>query len=266
MISLGGNVCVRNGNSLDYCWRESVKSLLPICDSVVVCDGESDDGTQDEIRTWSETEPKIKLCVYSWPNPCGDVDFWVKWLNYAREHLGTDYHIQLDADEVLSERSYPIISELMRRAESERLSVWCTRYNFWRDAQHLVPHGVCCGHKVVRIAPQSVWLPSDGPHPRGAQAVQLAIDSQVEIFHYGFLRERSAFFKKAKSLHSYFFNTYDSRLVAAEERTRILVAENKPGNWMDHCDMEWIDKLIPYHGPHPAIMESWFGKRGLTFV
>src|SRR5438132_6241086 len=105
-MTLGGNVCIRNGNALDYCWREAVQSLLPICDEVVVCDGESTDGTQEEIREWMQREPKIKLCVYPWPDPKGDIDFWVKWLNYSREHLTTDWHIQLDADEVLSDRSY----------------------------------------------------------------------------------------------------------------------------------------------------------------
>jgi len=264
-MTLGGNVCVRNGNSLDYCWKEAVQSLLPICDVVVICDGCSDDGTQEEIRKWTEREPKIRLCVYPWPNPKGDVDFWTTWLNFCRSHIKADFHIQLDADEVLSEASYEEIETLKQRlAPSQRFAAWCNRYNFWRDAQHLVPHGVCCGHRVVRLAPQDVWLPSDGPHPKGAEVVQMAVASSIEIFHYGFLRERSAFFNKAKALHSYFFGTYDSRLTAAEERTRILIAENKPGNWMDHCDMEWLDKLIPFTANHPKIIIPWLKQRGYS--
>ncbi len=94
----------------------------------------------------------------------------------------------------------------------------------------------------------------------------MALDSPIEIFHYGFLREREAFFRKAKALQSYFFGTYDSRLEAAEERTRILKAEGKDGNWMDHCDMEWIDELVPYLGHHPTLMKSWLEGRGLKFV
>ena len=263
-MTLGGNVCIRNGESLDYCWKEAVQSLLPVCDFVVVCDGESNDGTQELIRDWANRDHRVKLCVYPWPNPVGDVDFWVKWLNYCREHIAADYQIQLDADEVISERSYPVVEELKRR--TGRFSVWCRRYNFWRDAQHLVPHGVCCSHKVVRLAPQDVWLPSDGPHTRGAEAVGMAIDSPIEIFHYGFLRNRDAFFDKAKALHRYFFGTYDSRLEAAQERTGILIAEGKEGNWMDHCDMEWLDRLIPYYGHHPQLMQLWIEQRGLKFV
>ncbi len=265
-MTLGGNVCIRNGNSLDYCWKEAVQSLLPVCEFVVVCDGESNDGTQDEIRTWAKSEPKIQLCVYPWPEPQGDIDFWVKWLNYAREHIKADFQFQLDADEVLTERSYPAINEFKQKFDGKRFSLWCNRYNFWRDTEHLVPHGVCCGHKVVRFAPQDVWLPSDGPHPMGAEAIRMAMDSPIEIFHYGFLREPEAFFRKAKALQSYFFGSYDSRLTAAEERVEILKAEGTPGNWMDHCDMEWLDRLIPYFGHHPQIMQSWLEQRGLKFV
>ena len=267
MITIGGNVCVRNGNSLDYCWKEAVQSLLPVCDVVVICDGESDDGTKEEIDQLVNSDKRIQTCTYAWPNPKGDPDFWVRWLNFGREHIRADFQIQLDADEVLSERSYPAIEALRRRADARmRFSAWFQRYNFWRDAQHLIPHGVCCSHRVVRFAPQNVWLPSDGPNPKGDEAVGMAIESPAEIFHYGFLRERDAFFKKAKALQSYFFNSYDSRLAAAEERVQILEAEGKPGNWMDHCGMEWLDELIPFYGHHPVIMKPWLEQRGLTFI
>lgn len=262
-MTLGGNVCIRNGNSLDYCWRESIQSLLPVCDKVVVCDGESTDGTQEEIRHWMKSEPKLELCVYQWPYPKGDNDFWVKWLNYARQHIKQDFQIQLDADEVLSERSYPEILKL--KELNGRFSAWCHRYNFWKDAQHLIPHGVCCSHRVVRMAPQNVWLPSDGPHPDGTEAVAMARDTGIEIFHYGFLRQPAAFFRKAKALQGYFFNSYDSRLAAAEERLKILEGEGKPGNWMEQCDIEWLDRLIPYAGPHPVIMQPWLELRDYEF-
>ena len=83
MPTIGGNVCVRNGNKLDYCWKESVISLLPVCDTVVVCDGESDDGTYQEMQEWARREPRLAICVYKWRHPKGDIDFWTSWLNYA---------------------------------------------------------------------------------------------------------------------------------------------------------------------------------------
>ncbi len=252
MKTIGGNVCVRNGNSLDYCWREAIQSLLPVCDEVVVCDGESTDGTQEDIREWAGREPKIKVCVYPWPNPKGDVRFWSTWLNTARQHLKTDIHLQLDADEVLHENSYEAIRNWART--EGRFSLWCDRWNFYADHQHLIPPGVCLAHRVVRFAPQDVWMPSDGPDPRGAEAIGMAVDGGITIGHYGFLRRREAYFAKSKELQGMFFDSYDQRLADAEKTT---------GNWMRQINgVEWTGNLIEFKGEHPKIIRPWLKERG----
>ncbi len=255
MITLGGNVCVRNGIELDYCWRECVESLLPICDEVVICDGESDDGTQEEIRAWAAVEPKIKLCVYPWPDPKGDLEFWVNWIQYARQHVKSDFMIQLDADEILCPTSYAALNELRNMDYPQYFSLWFDRLNFWKDHKHTIPPGVCLGHRVIRVAPRGVWMPSDGPHPNGAECVGMARDasSPMTIFHYGFLRKHDAFFRKARALQKYFFNSYDYRLEEQEGN----------GSWMEDIrNVEWTQNLVPYHGEHPPIAKPWLAQRG----
>ncbi len=236
---------------MDYCWRECIKSLLPVCDQVVVCDGQSTDGTQEEIREWVKREPKLALCVYEWPFPRNAPDFWVNWLNYSREHLKTDYHLQLDADEILSEQSY---GELLDHKQGSLHSVWCDRLNFFRDHRHLIPPGHALGHRVVRMAPQRIWLASDGPHPRGAEAVSMARHSGIKIFHYNYLRKREQYFKKERDLLQMFFNAVDQRMTDVEKTT---------GNWMTEIKgIEWTNSLIPYDGPHPRIIHEWLRERG----
>jgi glycosyltransferase involved in cell wall biosynthesis len=46
MKTLAGILCIRNGLKLDYCFREAGQSLLGVCDEVVICDSDSDDGTR----------------------------------------------------------------------------------------------------------------------------------------------------------------------------------------------------------------------------
>jgi glycosyltransferase involved in cell wall biosynthesis len=249
-MSLAGLICVRNGNELDYCWKEAIESMLPICDEVVVCDGQSTDDTQDMIRDWMKRESKIKLCVYDWPNPIGDIEFWVNWLNYARGHVSCDFYIQLDADEVLHEKSYDDVKGFLKLG---RASARCIRWNFWKDARHLIPSGECLARDVCRIAPKNVWLPSDGQHPKGAEMVTMSRQTKIEIFHYGFLRKRDAYFQKSKSLHRMFFNTYDPRLTQAE-----LAG----GNWMERIEgVEWSNRLDAFTGSHPVVMASWLKER-----
>lgn len=256
-MSLGGNVCIRDGDRLDYPWREAVQSLLPVCDVVVVCDGGSTDGTLEAIRDWCAREPKLKLCCYPWSDPKADIDFWVRWLNFAREHIPCTHHIQLDADEVLDEHSYWLVRRYARG--NHRHTLRCQRLNFWRDHRSLIPHGECLGHEVVRLAPQDMWLPSDGAHPLGAATIAAAIDTRIRIFHYGFLRRREAYFEKSRRLHDYFFGTYDQRLTDAETATR------DGGNWMSAiANVPWTERLLPYTGTHPRVIIPWLRQRGFS--
>lgn len=250
-MTLGGNVVIRNGNSLDFCWREAIRSLLPVCDVVSVSDGESQDGTQEEIREWMKYEPKIVLNVYPWPSPVGDPDWFVKWINYNREHVQADWQFQLDADEVLHEKSYPEIRDFIETPD--RTGV-VTRYNFWKDHRHLIPEGQCLGKRVVRLAPQRLWLASDGEHPKGSEAASLGVSTGIEIYHYGFIRDRDRFFKKERLLQGYFFNTFDPRLEAAQKTQ---------GNWMEIEGITgWESNLDPFEGTHPATAMAWLKERG----
>jgi glycosyltransferase involved in cell wall biosynthesis len=250
-MTLGGNVVIRNGNELDFCWRESIASLLPVCDVVSVSDGESTDGTQEEIRQWMAREPKLVLNVYPWPDPVGDSDWFVKWINYNREHVAADWQFQLDGDEVLHEKSY---QEIRNFIETPNRTGVVTRYNFWKDHRHTIPDGHCLGKRVVRLAPQRLWLASDGEHPKGAEAASLGAPTGIEIYHYGFIRHRDRFFKKERLLQGYFFNSYDARLEAAEK---------SQGNWMENPGVTgWEGSLDGFEGTHPASALSWLKERG----
>lgn len=250
-MTLGGSVCIRNGEELDFCWRECINSLLPVCDVVSVCDGESTDGTQEIIRDWLTREPKLSLCVYPWPDPKGDPDFWVKWLNYAREHVAADWHLQLDADEILHEKCYDEVRKFIGKAQR---SAVVTRYNFWQDHRHTIQEGICLGKRVVRLAPQNVWMASDGYHHLGVRCAEMSVPTNIEIYHYGFIRKREPFFKKERRLQNYFFNSYDPRLEAVE---------TKEGNWMEDPSVgDYRGHLDDFTGTHPQAIQAWLKERG----
>lgn len=254
MSTLGGAVCIRNGDIYDFCWRESVNSLLPVCDEVCICVGTgNEDNTEQEAREWAAREPKINLCMYPWPEPKGDADFWVKWLNYAREHLKSEWHFQLDADEVLHEKSY---AELRRfvEAPSKGRSGSVTRLNFYRDAKHLIPNGHCLGKYVIRVAPTRMWIASDGYHPNATEVTANVTPTEIEIYHYGFIRKHEAYFVKERKLQGYFFDNYDPRLEKAEVNGKDWA--NTPGL------SDWENMLDPWEGTHPAVMLPWLRERG----
>lgn len=159
---------------------------------------------------------------------------------------------------MLDERNYSSVLKYAKEGPNNTLR--CKRLNFWRDAQTLIPPGVCLGHEVIRLAPQPMWLPSDGIHPLGGDAVMMAKDSRITIYHYGFLRRTVAYFEKSKRLHGYFFGTYDERLKKAEEVTK------DGGNWMSAIEnVEWTQRLVPYDDPHhPSVARDWLRSRGYS--
>lgn len=249
-VTLGGNVCIRNGFRLDYCWEQAVRSLLPVCDQIILADCDSDDGTRERIDSWAKTEPKITVVNFPWTNPVNDVNWWPTFLNYARQHLSTDMHIQLDADEVIHEQDY----ELIRNGRDSKSTLFFQRYNFWRDAQHLIPEGHCCGTKVLRMAPTNMPLPSDYPYEPAAATMQQAVTSAIKVYHYGFLRHREQFFQKAREVQRIWVNDFDPRLAAAERYE---------GNWMTHDGVvPWKDNLVKFEGTHPSVIHQWLRERG----
>lgn len=255
-MKLGGFVCVRNVLNLDYCWREAVQSLLPICDEVVICDSDSEDGTSEIIRDWAHKEAKLTICNFPWTDPKGDNTWYPTWLNTAREHLKMKdgWCIYLDADEILHETSYPMV----RWAAEKQKALVCERFNFWRDPQHLIPKGVCLGWEVIRVGPQRLFFPSDYPDPRAAEIMRIAQRiGKVEIMHYGFLRRREAFFRKARAVQRIWGgDSYDPRLEAAEIYD---------GEWACTPGITgWENKLDPFHGTHPSVIRPWLTERGYT--
>lgn len=247
---LSGYVPVRNGQILDYCWRLAVESLLPVCDEVVICDSDSEDGTRQAADEWAASDQRIRVVNYPWPSPKGDCWMLVKWLNFARRQLRYDMQITLDADEVLHPDSH---SEI-RRAVADRGCRVFRRHNFWKSPDLLVPDGYVCGRHVVRLGPTEHPMVSDNaeapPEPELIRRFATRHPS-LQIMHYGFLRRQDAFFAKSKIMQPAVCGTYDPRLVEAE-------TTGQPWYTLSNANM----KLERFTGTHPEIIKGWLRERG----
>lgn len=251
MSHLSGHVCVRNNFLLDYCAELAVQSMLPVCDEIVVCDGESTDGTKQFFEEWSFREPKIRVVTYPWPGPHRDLGWWVNWLQFARGHLRFPTQLALDADEVLDARGF----ETIRRLANERnKSALFHRINYWRDPQHQAPHNRCCGTLVARLGPSDLYMPSDEPHPAVHPNIRTAAARYpgLWIHHLGFLRKPEAFIAKSKVVQNAFFGSVDSRLIDAEQQGQ------------DWRQREYFDglSLEPATEPLPELIKPWLRTRG----
>jgi len=255
-MTLGGFTMVRNGILLDYPYALAIKSMLPFCDQVVVSDCESTDGTKEHLLSWAADEPKLKVVSHEWTDPRGAGGTWFpEWINATRKHLTTDWVCYLDADECWADDA----GVKIRAAAESRKAVMCHRLNFWRDAQHLCPHGENCGFEVIRVGPQGLDFPSDSPTPQSSTIERLAQrDLSIQIMHYGFLRRRDAMFRKAREVLRIWANSYDPRMEKVEN-------SDPTKNWMEQIEgVPWINRLLPFNGTHPQIAHQWLRDRGFN--
>jgi glycosyltransferase involved in cell wall biosynthesis len=239
---------VRNGLALDYCWRESARSLLEVADELILCDSDSTDGTRDAMEGMAARDERVKAINRPWPDPHGDGQFLPKWLNYIRGHASYDMQLTMDADELIGPESHVEIL----RAVSRRECRFFHRYNFWRDAQHLIPAGYVCGVDVVRLAPTELWMVSDEAAPADMTVIDRARHgSGLNVYHYGFLRRPESFFAKSKVMQEAVCHDYDKRLVRAE-------ATGVPWWSLIHEDLA----LDTFRGVHPPQIHGWLKERG----
>jgi len=59
-----GFTFVRNGIIFDYPFLESIRSLLPLCDELIVAVGQSDDDTLEQIQSLQSSKVQIIKTVW----------------------------------------------------------------------------------------------------------------------------------------------------------------------------------------------------------
>lgn len=248
---LSGLVLTRNCIVNDYCYKQTIESLLPVCDEVVVCDSDSTDGTLELLLHWALEEPKLRIVNYPWPDPKGDMQWFVKWINAGRAFVKFSTLLQLDADEILSDD--PDTLDAIKRTVAKNDAICFDRINFVRDAHSVIPEGECCGRWVVRLGPSHLHWVSDEPHlPGEVPLLDMAhIEPKAKIFHLGFLREREAFYSKARVVLGAFFNEFDQRL------KRSQLSNDHP-----FAEFPWWNRLTSYRGYYPASVKAWMAERG----
>jgi glycosyltransferase involved in cell wall biosynthesis len=249
---LSGYVCIRNAIFFDYCIREAVMSLLPVCDEVIISDGQSDDGTFEILKELAKMDSRVRIITYPWDNPVRDIGFWTRWMNTARGHLRYATQLEVDADEIIDPAGYDQIRALVGTGKSALFQ----RLNFWKDSKHLAPENVACGTQVARLGPTSAWMCSDEPFP--AVNPNIRTDAEpfptLRIFHYGFIRDPKAFVRKSVAVQNMFFGSCDSRITEMD-------AQGK--DWRDRDYFEGL-KLREYNDYHPEVAHQWLLARGYS--
>ncbi len=230
--------CIR----YDYCHEQALNCLLELCDEVVVVDGESDDGTWEWLNTLQAAQPKLKLYQRAWGG--GKDEPWLDdFCNYARARLISPMHFFLCADEMLDADDYAAIRASATAGQSMRYQF----INFWGSEATFVP-----GLRVVRLASAQAKCVRNS----GELEAITAQESDIAIYHYGFLRKATALAAKARHHQMLRLGHYDPIFDAVEHLG--VKALTDPA----FATAVYGEQLTPFKGRHPVAIHRWLQERG----
>lgn len=109
-MTISGFTFVKNGVLLDYPFLESIRSILPICQEVVIAVGEGEDDTKERILALNE--PKIRIIDTVWdPQLRSGGQVLAQQTNIALDHIKGDWGFYIQGDEVVHEKFLPAIQQ-----------------------------------------------------------------------------------------------------------------------------------------------------------
>jgi len=196
---------VRNAQILDFPFEESVRSVIPLCDELIINCGKSDDDTLLICKKLeSEFPHQIKILETEWEQRNQKGGFQLKaQTDAALQICKGNWVIYLQADEVLHEADSPKILEAMKTADSlpeadglvfdylhfyGNYSYFCRGRNWYRREVRIFKNGR--GIESFRDAQG---------FRKGGKPIK-ALLSGARVFHYGHVRNLEGFQKKLKEM------------------------------------------------------------------
>jgi glycosyltransferase involved in cell wall biosynthesis len=238
-MKVSGATFVRNAVKFDYPVVESITSILPVCDEVVVNVGHSDDGTRDLIA--SITDPRIIVVESTWDSSKrSGGSILSEQTDIALRECRGDWIFYIQADEVLHERYLQSVKEKMIAfLEIPEVEGLLFGFKHFYGSYHLFKHHRKWYRHEVRIIRNHMGITSW----RDAQGFRLSgrklrvAPAGAEIYHYGWARHPRVMMPKQKNLDRFWHD--DSWI---EDRYR------KGFN----LDMRHLE---PFLGTHPSVMK-----------
>ncbi|MEI6079557.1 MAG: glycosyltransferase family 2 protein [bacterium] len=249
-MKVSGFTFVRNGIKFDYPFRESILSILPLVDEMIVNVPESDDETLKAVK--GIKDPKIKIFETKWG---GEAPSGGKILshhtNLALQKCTGDWCFYIQADEIVHEKDHSKIKAAMKdNLDDKRIDGLLFDYIHFYGSYDCVAAARNWYRKEVRIIRNGKGIVSFAD----AQGFRYKDESKVpvaytgaSIYHYGWVRPIDSMRTKTIAM---------DRLWHGSKKDE----ENK--------DLEYRSEqygLRKFTGTHPAVMKEKIKKQDWNF-
>lgn len=188
---ISGFSFVRNAIRLDYPVRESLLSLLPLCDEVVVAVGKSDDGTLELVH--SIGSPKLRIIETVWDDSLRTGGLILsQQTNVALAECKGEWCIYLQADEAFHEADYELIRrEITTATTNHSIDGLLFRYRHFYGSYDYIGAGRAWYRREIRAFKNGRGVMSVGDAQgfrcTGGRKLR-AVQTDARVFHYGWVR------------------------------------------------------------------------------
>jgi hypothetical protein len=251
-MSVSGFTFVRDGIRLGYPFRESIRSLLPLCDEVVVNVGIGEDGTLEAVRELAAADDRLRIVESRWdPELRSGGHILAQQTNIALDACRHDVALYLQADEVLHEDDTPTIlagfAAMAHDARIEGLLLW---YRHFYGSYHTIGTGRRWYRREVRAVRRSSgvrsWKDAQGFRIDGRKLRVLEVPAHVH--HYGWVRPPALMRERKVDFEQWW---------SADKAVPVVV----PDDW----DYDPRIRVRPFAGRHPEVMADWIGRQDWPF-
>ena len=123
-MKISGYTTVRNCIDQEYPWEKTIQSMLGFCDEVIVLDGGSKDGTWERLLEIADQNTKIKPFqeIVDWSLKNSAIQDGLQKAS-ARDKCTGEWCWQMDVDELVKERDYQKIHDLIDNYDNEEVDL-----------------------------------------------------------------------------------------------------------------------------------------------
>ena len=257
-MKVSGFTFVKNAVKYGYPVVESIKSVLPVVDEMLVSLGDSEDETNKLIEAIGSN--KIKIIHSVWDNNLreGGKVLAVE-TNKAIDATAadSDWLFYIQADEVLHEQYHPVILDAMKKyKDDKRVEGLLFNYHHFYGSYKFIGDGRRWYSKEIRVIKNDKeirsYLDAQGFRKDDRKLNVKLIDAN--IYHYGWVRN------PVEMQHKY------------ADFGKLWHADKGYENWAEDLkkksaefDYSNIDSLTEFHGTHPAVMKDLVAKEDWNF-
>jgi hypothetical protein len=245
-LKISGFTIVRQGRHFAYPFEESIRSLLPLVDEMVVGVGDGRDGTWDAVKKIGSPKIKAFRSVWEMGERQGGRVLSVE-TNKALSRCQGDWGIYLQADELLHEDDLELIRESLRREKESLVEGLSFRYlHFYGSYQTIQDQRRKWYRRAIRAVRLGRGVESVGDaygfRIRGRSLIRK--DSGARIFHYGWTRPPETMLQKQMNLDRMY---HDESWVQVQHAKALAAQE---AFYRDRGNLRF------FRGSHPAVMAA----------